>query len=116
MHQGRSRHARDTRWPQPDPFDLPDDDDDVPDDDRLVPVDQARAPVDPRAAFTPEPVERFTAYATASRRSYDSLLGALADLSSRQGGLRAAADARIRLMGAHLAEVGQLRDFYGIAR
>lgn len=88
MQQSRSRHARDTRWPQQN-------------------QDQP---------FTPEPVERFEAYATASRRSYMSLLGALADLSSGQGSLRAAADARIRLMGAHLAQVGQLRDFYGIAR
>lgn len=119
MPEGRAHRAQSAmRWPQQDPYDQSDDDpgDVVPNDDRLVPVEQTRPPVDPRAGFTPEPVERFTAYATASRRSYVNLLGALADLSSRQGGLRAAADARIRLMHAHLAEVGQVRDFYGIAR
>ncbi len=65
--------------------------------------------------FAPDPAGRLTAYGTASRASYAGLLGSLARLSDDDhGDALAAAEARVRLMQAHLAEVGQLRDFYGM--
>jgi hypothetical protein len=75
--------------------------------------EHSRPPFDPRwrAEFTPDPAQRFAAYGTASRASYARLLGSLATLDGPT-----AAEARVRLIQAHLAEVGQFRDFHGVAQ
>jgi hypothetical protein len=82
-----------------------------------VTFETSRPPFDSRwrSAFAPDEAERLAAYGEASRLSYLRLTVALAELGEQRGlAVLAAADARITLMAAHLAEVRRLRDFYGV--